>query len=495
MNRLNRVLSSRDTQELLKKHKNAENSIYRTKYHIQTICGLMNDPNGFCLNKDTWHLFYQWYPYEAAHGLKHWYHVESKDLVHWKNDGVSIKPDSWYENDGCFSGSAIVLEEGIFLTYTGNNKDEKGNTNEYQLLAKLNEKGKAMKLNSPIIEVNNNYVTKHQRDPKIFKEGDTFYILLGAQDKEGHGKFLLYTSKDITDNWIFMGELDVKGYSFFGYMVECPCIQKIGDKYLLLFSPQGIKASGEHFQNKFNNVYLIGDLDLNTRTFKPYTNLKELDRGFDFYAAQTAYQTRETDKAYLEGWFGVSDYHYPETEKEDWVGLLTLPRVLTINDNKLYQRPIPEMSTLRDELVFEVKNGVVLKNMLHAEMPRCCEMIIEDIHSYSLCFNLFTWGRNRGFEIKYDEASKQLTIDKSDMHSISNSEYGTTRTVTLSNELKKLHIFVDDSTVEIFVNDGEEVLSSRIFPDRLENQIRMEGKDIDIQIYTMQASVKDDFVI
>lgn len=84
MDRLNRKLNSKDTQELLKKHTIASGSIYRTKYHVQTVCGLMNDPNGFCYYQNAWHLFYQWYPYEAAHGLKHWYHVESQDLVHWK---------------------------------------------------------------------------------------------------------------------------------------------------------------------------------------------------------------------------------------------------------------------------------------------------------------------------------------------------------------------------------------------------------------------------
>lgn len=495
MDRLNRKLNSKDTQELLKKHTIASGSIYRTKYHVQTVCGLMNDPNGFCYYQNAWHLFYQWYPYEAAHGLKHWYHVESPDLVHWKNDGLFLKPDTWYENNGCFSGSAIVEGEDMFVAYTGHNKDEKGNIREYQLLAKYHDSGIAMKLNCPIIEPHPDYITKNQRDPKVFKEGDTYYILLGAQDAQKHGKFLLYSSKDLTDGWKFQGELKVQGYPYFGYMVECPCITKIGDMYVLLFSPQGLEAKGEHYNNKFNNVYLLGNLDLENLTFTPHSDIQELDRGFDFYAAQCAFQTTEKDKAYLAGWFGVSDYQYPQTEKEYWVGLQTLPRVLTISNDTLLQSPPQAMESLKNEILFEAKNGNVVKNALHAEMPRCCKIEVDNPKDNALCFNLFTWGRNRGFEIRYDAIAKKLSINKSDMHSICNLEFGTVRTVTLSEGCTHLDIYVDQSTVEIFVNNGETVLSSRIFPDKTENQIRMEGSDIDVHVYSLLPSIKDDFVL
>ena len=67
---------------------------YRQHFHIQPITGLLNDPNGFVYHDGKWHLFYQWCPWGAVHGLKYWYQTESEDLVHFENKGVCIKPDT-----------------------------------------------------------------------------------------------------------------------------------------------------------------------------------------------------------------------------------------------------------------------------------------------------------------------------------------------------------------------------------------------------------------
>ena len=75
----------------------------------------------------------------------------------------------------------------------------------------------------------------------------------------------------------------------------------------MLFSPQGLERKEDAFFNAYSNVYLIGDLNLETMTFKPLHEMKELDKGFDFYAAQTAHQSEYQNTSILEGWFGCSD--------------------------------------------------------------------------------------------------------------------------------------------------------------------------------------------
>ena len=42
----------------------------------------------------------------------HWGHVVSKDLLHWKHLPAALAPDEDYDKIGCFSGSAIELEDG-----------------------------------------------------------------------------------------------------------------------------------------------------------------------------------------------------------------------------------------------------------------------------------------------------------------------------------------------------------------------------------------------
>ena len=117
-----RVLHAPD--EIIDLHRQIVKSPYRQHYHIQPITGLLNDPNGFVYHNGYWHLFYQWCPWGAVHGLKYWYEVQSEDLIHWINMGVGIKPDHDFDNKGAYSGSALVTEQSIYLYYTGNHRDE-----------------------------------------------------------------------------------------------------------------------------------------------------------------------------------------------------------------------------------------------------------------------------------------------------------------------------------------------------------------------------------
>jgi beta-fructofuranosidase len=132
---------------------------------------------------------------------------------------------------------------------------------------------------------------------------------------------------------------------------------------------------------------------------------------------------------------------------------------------------------------------------MHALMPRSAILEIDNPEDNDFCFNLFTWGRDRGFEIRYDSAKKRLTIDKSDMRHVTNAEFGTDRSITLEDGVKALQVFVDHSAVEIFVNHGEAVMSARIFPDKDETMIRMGGRDIDVRIYEAGTANDNTFIL
>ena len=489
-----RTFSPNDTEELRALHDKIAQSAWREEFHIQTVTGLMNDPNGFSWFDGKWHLFYQWFPYGPVHGMKHWYHVTSEDLVTWKNEGLGLKPDMLEDNYGCYSGSGFAQGDTLWLAYTGNNKDFEMQRHPYQLLAKMDKDGKITKLEKPIICPQEGY-TEHLRDPKTFYENGKYYILTGAQTEEEKGVFLLFESEEIDKGWKKLGELKVRGYDDFGYMVECPDIEKVGDKWLLLFSPQGLEAQGDEFQQKFNNVYFIGDLDLENLEFIPDGPYVELDRGFDFYAAQCAYQDQFENAAVLIGWFGCSDYTYPATDEEGWAHLQTLPRILTIEDGKLMQRPVPAIEKLRGEVLFEAKNGSIKHDVMRGLMPASAIIRLDNPDKQSVELNLFSSNGKNGFLISFDKNTGILTVDRSGMINQFNEEFGNIRRVALDNGLTSLEVYVDRSSVEIFVNDGEKVISSRNFPDKSENLIRMGGKNIDLTIWKPVPSVTDDFVL
>lgn len=490
---LDQIINVKDEESLKQLHESILRSTYRCDYHIQTVTGLMNDPNGFSYYDNKWHLFYQWFPYGAVHGMKHWYHVVSDDLVHWKNVGLGMKPTLNYDNFGCYSGSGYVKDGFLYLVYTGNHNEPSGQRIPYQMISAIDTENNLTKLRRPIIQPLQGY-TEHQRDPKIFYEDGYYYILMGAQNENLEGRMLMYRSKQIATGWTFVSELKVEGYDHFGYMVECPCIQKIGDKWLLLFSPQGLEKKKNSFLNAYSNVYMIGDLDLDTMIFKTDHEMKELDHGFDFYAAQTAFQSEYGNTAILEGWFGCSDYTYPVTDEEGWAGLQTLARELTIEDGKLIQRPTRNLESIKKDIIFEAINGEIKKDSLMRRTPDSCIMHLENLNNDDFELDLFATELYKGFEIKYETRKSQFTISRKTLKNQFNSEFGTERSISVFT-LKSLDIYIDHSAIEIFINDGEFVMSSRVFPVSQEHKIRMSGKDINLKIWNIQKAVKDDFVI
>ena len=98
---------------------------YRHNYHVMAPIGWINDPNGFSLFKDEYHLFYQYYPYDSEWGPMHWGHAKSKDFIKWETLPVALAPDQPYDVGGCFSGSAMQIGEELYLMYTGHTDPDK----------------------------------------------------------------------------------------------------------------------------------------------------------------------------------------------------------------------------------------------------------------------------------------------------------------------------------------------------------------------------------
>ena len=477
-----RVLQSPD--EIRDLHEKIRQSVYRQTYHVQPVTGLSSDPNGFAFHQGKWHLFYQWCPWGAVHGLKYWYHVSSEDLMHWKNEGIGLKPDCIYDNRGTRSGSATSDWEDLYFFYTGNHRDDDWVRTPYTCAAKLGEDGKPVKLPEPLFGPRDDY-SEHQRDPKVVynEEKNKYYIFIGAQTLDLKGTVQIYESESLLEGWKFAGQLKVPGYEDFGGMWECPYIVNINGSDLLIFSPQYTKLPGRA-ESTNHNVYLIGKMDYDTLTFTPQSDYNYLDYGFDFYAAQGASIPGKHDRAVLISWIGLPDNHYP-TEEEDWEGSMTLPRELTIRDGYLYQTPVDAVYSLRGE---EVKP--------EGSVPAACEMHVASIDpAADLDLNLFTRpDGSGGMRMHYDAASKTCTIDRSTMNKRFNEKVGETLSLPLREGLKEIRIFIDRSSVEYFFNNGEATFTSHCYPTEDEFGYTVSG-DAELNIWKLNASVKDDFVV
>ena len=97
----------------------------RPEYHFSPYTGWLNDPNGFSFYRGRYHLFYQNHPFSSYWGPMHWGHAVSSDLINWEYKPCAMAPDTDYDGSGCFSGTAITLEDGRqLLMYTGCGSNE-----------------------------------------------------------------------------------------------------------------------------------------------------------------------------------------------------------------------------------------------------------------------------------------------------------------------------------------------------------------------------------
>lgn len=108
-------------------YKNYKSTSLRLNYHIEPPFGLLNNPNGLSFFNDSYYIFYQWNPYGPEHKYKHWALVKTKDFINYSMLKAVLSPTDWYDKNGCYSGSGIVVNDELKLLYTGNVKDEEGN--------------------------------------------------------------------------------------------------------------------------------------------------------------------------------------------------------------------------------------------------------------------------------------------------------------------------------------------------------------------------------
>ena len=216
------------------------------KIHVKANRHWMNDPNGFIYYKGKYHLFYQCFPYEARWGRMHWAHVVSDDLVNWEYQGIAVFPSKTDDRDGCFSGSAVEDEGKLYLYYTGvrylveNPEDINLFLDEQFVSAQMlitSEDGyhfDNIKDKKTIIPVFNNSEigdARHTRDPKVWKEDDGWYMVLGSTINNKQGKLLFFKSTD-KKNWTYMNF--VTKDNGFGWMWECPdYFQTDGEQILI----------------------------------------------------------------------------------------------------------------------------------------------------------------------------------------------------------------------------------------------------------------------
>lgn len=411
-------------------------------FHIYPQAGWLNDPNGLCYYKGKYHIYYQYSPLDENKSDTVWGHVSSSDFINYKREEPFIFSDSKLDEDGAYSGSAFVEDGEIDFFYTGNVK-YKGN---FDYIREGREHNTVKILSDgydfdekKLILTNDDYptdMTKHVRDPKIYKKDGIYYMFLGARSVEDKGLVLIFKSKDLEK---FTYHMRIETNYKFGYMWECPDFFCLNGKDFLIVCPQGLDSQEFKYQNVYQAGYFPIEIDLENKKYK-LSEFEELDYGFDFYAPQSFEDS--SGRRILIGRMGMPDARYinPSVEYK-WQHCLTLPRELSLVDGKIHQNPIKELEKLRkDELRLSSSN--IFKELVF-------EAIAEDIKGD------FSLNLRKDVSLRYEKGILILDMGK--------FSGGRTRRKIKVEKIRNLRIYSDRSSIEIFVNDGQYVLSTRVY--------------------------------
>lgn len=470
--------------------KKLQDRTYRLAYHIMTPVNWMNDPNGLIQFNGEYHVFYQFHPDSPKWGPMHWGHVKSKDLVHWERAPIALAPSEEYDQGGCFSGSAVNDNGVLTLIYTGNVwlNEEQTELQQYQCLA-TSKDGIHFEKDpvNPVLSEPPFDCQGHIRDPKVWKHQEYWYMVLGTREGN-NGKVVLYRSKDLR-RWEYVNIVAESNGSL-GYMWECPDLFRLNGKDVLLFSPQGIEPDGDRFHNLHQTGYLVGTFDYETGKLT-HGQFEELDKGFDFYAAQTFLD--EKGRRILFAWMDMWESYMP-TQEHGWAGALTIPRILELtHDEKLLMKPVPELQLLREEhtRLESISVSAGKTGFISSVKGNRLEIIVQ--------FSLADFqGSAFGIKVccsddfqeetvfRYDVKDSTISFDR---NRSGKGEGGVRRAALDVKETDTItfHLFIDRSSVELFVNDGRLVMTGRIYPSETSQAVELFAEGGDVKVLSIDA--------
>ena len=479
---------------------------YRPSYHFTPLYGWMNDPNGMVYKDGEYHLYFQYNPYGSKWGNMHWGHAVSKDLVHWEHLDPAIARDPVGH---IFSGSSVVDKKNtagfgknaIIAIYTNNSV----NHDEVQCIAYSNDNGRTFTKyeGNPVLTPFDGL--KDFRDPKVFwyEKGKCWYMIVSA-DKETR----FYKSKNLK-KWTYVSAFG-KGLGQQPCQYECPDFFQLpvnGDKKKMKWVMTMNINPGCWFGGSATE-YFVGDFDGKKFTCPDANEVKWLDWGKDHYATVTFSNTGDR----VLGITWMSNWQYANlTPFKQNRGANGLPRELKLyeKNGKYYisEDVAPEVYALRKDTknvadasvsdekmlagvaanmegAFEIEadvtpdaNGIAGIEISNNKRERT--MIYFDMKQGKVVMDrtesgLSDFGKQsvpHDIELAWD---KQLAAEGKQPARITNSinykndfALATWAPLSLCEDGKKTYhvdIFVDKSSVELFVDGGRIAMTNIVFP-------------------------------
>lgn len=474
---------------------------YRPQFHFSPEEKWMNDPNGLVYHQGVYHLFYQYYPDDIVWGPMHWGHAVSKDMMHWEHKPIALYPD---KHGYIFSGSAVVDTNNTSGLGTKENpalvaiftyhlmEGETAGRVDYQTqgIAFSLDNGDTWEVykNNPVIP--NTTGIKDFRDPKVFwnEQTNEWTMLLVAGDH-----LQIWSSPNLI-NWTSESEFG-KNQGAHGGVWECPDLFKlpveggVGEKWVLFISVNpGAPNGGSGTQ------YFIGDFDGKTFTSDQEEN-KWVDWGTDNYAGVT-YNNTPNDKRLFIGW--MSNWEYArDTPTKTWRSAMTLPRTLGLKKYNgtisLYSKPIAAVTSLatpklkESNVLVSAGNPVAFEN----ENYNASEVYFTAVGDDFLV--AFENAVGDSLTLHFDKQKDVFTLNRSASGRVDfQKSFANDQQMPMTDlvgEALDVRIFMDWSSIEIFINGGQHTLTAQVFPNEFYTTMKFENKENEkMEIKSLQVN-------
>lgn len=439
---------------------------HRPRYHFLPPGNWMNDPNGLIQWKGAYHLFYQYNPAGPYHGRIHWGHAVSEDLVHWRDLPVALAPTpGGPDQDGCWSGCIVNNNGTPTALYTGVHPQVVclATSDDEMLTWDKHADNPIIAAPPPGIAT---YETWHFRDPRVWRENGVWHLLMGAAGEEHEATVLLYRSADLLE-WeyvhpLFSGNGSQREPVWTGTMWECPDFFALDGRHVLLVSAHDVVHNRMLYP-----VYFVGGHE--AMRFRPEQQ-GILDYGGYFYAPQSLFD--EYGRRLVWGW--IMEGRTPTAVQEaGWAGVASLPRQLSLRDGGgLAIEPAPELRTLRVQGWRQegAAIGPGRPNPLRGVTGTALEIDVTFEPAKATAFGLHVRRSPDGEEcttLLFEPGAGRFSVQRArsslspDVH----REAIIAPYRPAPEEKVRLHVFLDGSVLELFINKRR-AASTRIYPLR-----------------------------
>ena len=432
----------------------------------------------------------------------HWGHAISKDLIKWEEQSIALYP---HDNKYIFSGSAVVDvdntsglgKEGkapVVAIYTLHDMDKEkaGKIDvEQQDIAYSNDNGftwQKFEEGNPVVK---NSGIRDFRDPKVNWDAThkQWIMVLAAQDRAQ-----FYTSKDLK-KWEYLSEFG-KNIGAHGGVWECPDFFEIKvkgsneTKWVLI---QNLNPGGANGGS--GTQYFVGDFDGKTFTLDAEFAKKVskegavwLDYGKDNYAGVTWNNIPEKDgRRLFIGW--MSNWDYAEkVPTTTWRSSTTIAREIELikkgTSYSVKNYPVKEINNYISKTIKEktLKGNGKLTMVDSGKIDLTQAMIsfsIEDLKQDTYNFELSN-SKGETLQFGLNNSENFLYLDRSKAGKVDFSEkFASTITkATLENNLKNatFKIILDKTSIEIFYNNGEKVITEIFFTNEAFETLSVSSK-------------------